>query len=261
MKFEIQIGQKFHHLTFDGLAPKRDGDSRKYARFHCDCGVDVVKLLTKVTQGNVKSCGCLRRDRLVEFRKDMVGRRYTRLLVVCQAPTIGGVSQWECLCDCGTRKVLPLHNLSNGSTKSCGCLLRESAAIRLRDRLKGKRAKNWKGVGDVSKTYWNTIWSGAQERGIEILITHQDCADLFQKQEGKCALTGKNLGFDSIGGRSDGTASLDRIDSTKGYFIGNVQWIHKDVQRMKWAFPQDAFIDMCRAVADFHDAKNHIVGI
>jgi len=48
----------------------------------------------------------------------------------------------------------------------------------------------------------------------------------------------------------ENTASLDRIDSSKGYVKDNVQWVHKDINRMKWNFPQDKFVKLCSFVAN-----------
>ena len=50
------------------------------------------------------------------------------------------------------------------------------------------------------------------------------------------------------------TASLDRIDSTRGYTVDNIQWIHKDLNRMKWNLPNDYFINICTLVAN-HNKK------
>lgn len=44
------------------------------------------------------------------------------------------------------------------------------------------------------------------------------------------------------------TASLDRIDNTKGYLEDNVQFVHKDINRMKWAHSQQYFIELCSKV-------------
>lgn len=46
------------------------------------------------------------------------------------------------------------------------------------------------------------------------------------------------------------TASLDRIDSGQGYTNSNIQWVHSMVNMCKNKYPQDKFIEMCRAVAD-----------
>jgi len=49
-----------------------------------------------------------------------------------------------------------------------------------------------------------------------------------------------------------GDASLDRIDNSKGYHLNNVQWVHKDVNRMKWIFEQDYFIKLCNKVSEYN---------
>jgi len=45
------------------------------------------------------------------------------------------------------------------------------------------------------------------------------------------------------------TASLDRIDSSKGYVKGNLQWVHKDINMMKNHYNQKYFIEICKKVA------------
>lgn len=41
------------------------------------------------------------------------------------------------------------------------------------------------------------------------------------------------------------TASLDRIDSSKGYIEGNVQWLHKDINRLKINYSDEDLIQIC----------------
>ena len=50
------------------------------------------------------------------------------------------------------------------------------------------------------------------------------------------------------------TASLDRIDSEKGYVAGNVHWVHKTVNKMKMEFSVDDFVSVCKEVAE-HKSK------
>lgn len=47
------------------------------------------------------------------------------------------------------------------------------------------------------------------------------------------------------------TASLDRIDSTKGYVEGNVQWIHKRLNIMKGKSTDVTFIKDCERVVRY----------
>jgi hypothetical protein len=79
-------------------------------------------------------------------------------------------------------------------------------------------------------------------------LTIEQAWELYQKQEGKCALSGLPIFFPATN-KGEFTASLDRIDSSKGYIEGNVQWVHKDINIMKNKFPQDYFIKICKLVA------------
>lgn len=53
------------------------------------------------------------------------------------------------------------------------------------------------------------------------------------------------------------TASLDRIDSSKGYKIENIQWVHKDINQMKSALENNKFIELCELVSE-NQRKKHV---
>lgn len=57
--------------------------------------------------------------------KDMTGKRFTRLFVVDRAGLKKGGASWNCVCDCGNKKIVVGGMLRNGKTKSCGCLKKE----------------------------------------------------------------------------------------------------------------------------------------
>lgn len=71
---------------------------------------------------------------------------------------------------------------------------------------------------------------------------------MYLKQNNKCALSGMSIGWSKTG--LTATASIDRIDSSEGYLMENVQLVHKDVNFMKQQFDQTYFIEMCKAIAD-----------
>ena len=62
-------------------------------------------------------------------------------------------------------------------------------------------------------------------------------------------MTGIDLTFDTLVNTFDGTASLDRIDSSKGYTKDNVQWVHKDINYIKRDLSDSEFITLCKKVA------------
>lgn len=148
---------------------------------------------------------------------------------------------WICDCKCGTKSIsVRSSQLRNGKAKSCGC-------------LRYKRYR-WKGYGEISGSYWYMIQSHAKNRNREFNITLEQIWNLFLKQNRKCALTGIELTFtsDYRNSKNKQTASLDRIDSEKGYIIDNVQWLHKDVNELKRNYPQDKFLTWVKLIAEYN---------
>lgn len=114
-----------------------------------------------------------------------------------------------------------------------------------------KRNRNWKGFGLISGGYFNNLIRWAKNRNLEFHITIDYIWDLFIKQNGCCSITNLPIFFTN---RKDikQTASLDRIDSSKGYIEGNVQWVHKTINQMKWDFDQDYFISTCSKIHNYN---------
>lgn len=66
------------------------------------------------------------REQVLQNKGCEPGARFGRLVVICPVErSKHGHLQVVCLCDCGKHKVVAKTNLSNGSTRSCGCLRRE----------------------------------------------------------------------------------------------------------------------------------------
>lgn len=101
----------------------------------------------------------------------------------------------------------------------------------------------------VHSTTWSRIVSNAKRRGLPVTLTPNEVWDLLVQQEFRCRLSGLPI-------QERENASLDRIDNTKGYVAGNVQWVHKDINRMKNTHTQAYFTDLCRAVAEVSHATD-----
>lgn len=151
--------------------------------------------------------------------------------------------KWHCQCKCGVEKWIRTSHLNGGLTRSC------SKCSNIYRRL-GK-------VGNLPLTDINRYKYGAKIRKYEWSLTNNYLWELYQKQDGKCSLSGVDLSFSESGigkkGAKDvSTASLDRIDSTKGYTAGNVQWIHKDINKMKNNQPQESFLEWCKLINNYN---------
>jgi hypothetical protein len=112
-------------------------------------------------------------------------------------------------------------------------------------------SKNFSGVGNLYKSQWGNIITRAKQKHINILITIENAWNLFCSQNGCCIYSGLPLSMPKIGKKWGGTASLDRIDSLEDYTLDNIQWIHKDLNDMKWDLSDVYFREMCKLVYDY----------
>jgi len=188
-------------------------------------------------------------------RGDVVGKVFGWWTVIKEKPyTPYEIAKVFCGCRCGTTRWIGLSGLKRGKTKSCGCLTVERSSL-----------QNYRGIGDLSKSYVTRIKSSAKSRGIEFVLTAEFLWELFVAQDGKCAITGVPLVMDrhfrkSMAAKNKNqTASLDRKDSSLGYVKGNVQWVHLDINMMKHNKSERRFVELCQAVAG-HAANRGLNG-
>lgn len=188
----------------------------------------------------------------MEKYKNCIGEVFGKLVIEekIERPlglNYGGEEWVKCKCACGNTISVAYRALVYKKTKSCGCV----------NRRRGPEHKDWRGCGEISMDHFSTYKRNAKAKNREFSITLEYAWELFLKQNRKCAITGEELTFDLYGGlnkkRKDTckiTASLDRIDSSLGYVVGNVQWIHKKINIMKNDSPQEEFIEWCKKVAN-----------
>lgn len=157
---------------------------------------------------------------------------YTHAGYVQKHPT------WDVLCACGkVYNVIGFRLKGKKALMSC----RECA----------NRAKQLN--GQLSHHYLRRLQISASKRGIyfDLGVTKEYLLGLLSAQNKRCAMSGLDIGFAaSVHGEKHGesTASLDRVDNAKGYEVGNVQWLHKDVNRLKGTFDQARVIELARAI-------------
>jgi hypothetical protein len=112
---------------------------------------------------------------------------------------------------------------------------------------------DWTGTPGIPSHYYTRTKDSAKKRNISFEISNEEMYKLYVEQSRSCALTGVPISF-----TDKNKASLDRIDSSIGYTSNNVQWVHKDINRMKSVFPQEHFVSLCHAVANNTPKPNNI---
>lgn len=287
MRGKDLIGQKFNRLTVVEKI-KIDGRSDAYWRCICDCGQETIQSTYILNKGIVKSCGCYKKEIdktkfLKGFEKiltknyleeeyvnkkrslrnigkeincsatcvkkyltkhdipvfnrlyDILNKRFGKLIVIKRLPNKNTrQSRWLCQCDCGNQKEIHGYFLVRGATKSCGCYKKQTA--------------NFLGFNNLSGKYWGRIKRKALERNLTFNINIEDAWNIFEKQKNKCALSGLPIFLSRNISLKKQTASLDRIDSTKGYELNNIQWVHVDINKLKNNFPEEKLFFLCNQI-------------
>lgn len=115
-------GKTFYYLKVLNREPNRNG--RTYWRCQCKCGNEIIVQGRSLTNGNSKSCGCYKSQRIGEIKKiNELGNRYGKLVVIQDGGSNSkGLRYWICKCDCGTITKVSGPQLRSGKTQSCGCL-------------------------------------------------------------------------------------------------------------------------------------------
>lgn len=169
---------------------------------------------------------------------DLTGKRYGKLVVVELLPerTVCKTRVWLCKCDCGKTKAVRRSSLVAGMTKTCGCGAHPSRQENV----------NWRGYEEMSLDFYTTLKRNAESRDLDFNVTMKYLWDLYIAQNKKCNLSGLPIEFGRK--RASTSVSVDRIDSTKGYVEGNVQWVHKKINIMKNVYSQEEFIILCKQV-------------
>lgn len=185
-------------------------------------GVAKETLLKRMKAWGVKNISIAERN-----ANRLVGNRYGKIVVL----GYHGVDKFgklllKCKCDCGNKKIINKSSLSRSLTQSCGCL-----------KIEKIRQKH---VHDLSPAYFRRCKKGAVERNIKFTIDEEYVWEIYEKQKGKCAISGTPIKFHPNYNYSKyQTASIDRINSKKGYVKGNIQIVHKTINVIKWNLTEE----------------------
>jgi len=237
---EIPIGYQCNKWT----VIEKSERGKQGIRYKCKCACGYVGYQTASDLYNKKSvqckkCGC---KNSIRKRTNIIGLLFGKWRVLEEIDKIW--VKCECQCPQKTIALIKRTNLISHNYSMC----------KICHKINNSR-KQWKGHGEISGHKWAVMKKGALSRDLEFNITREYVWELFKKQNRKCALTGIELKFrlplimaGTPDAQGEDTASLDRIDSSKGYTVDNIQWVHKDIQKMKMDFDQNYFIEMCKKI-------------
>lgn len=190
---------------------------------------------------NCNETSLVRLSALKSMRKScthckMQYREYPRIELACNA--------------CGKPVVVPSNRYSVSCDSKCRAIYlgRKSAEFRKAS------------VENTLKQLAVQVKSRAKRKDITCDIDAEFLLTLLERQEGKCAGTGRELlpsMYTAEKHRSDkDTVSVDRIDSNLGYTRDNIQLVGFHYNTAKNSFSDEEFINLCRDVVLNADKKN-----
>ena len=224
-EFVDLTGRRFDKLVVIGLS-----EIKKYTRSYinvwrckCDCGNEVTILERSLLKDTGHSCGCQTR------LKDLTGKRFGRLLVLERSKnnTNSNKPKWICKCDCGNIVEKSGNSLTNGKTKSCGCLKIEADHNRTKthgDTAEGKTSRLYVVWADIKQRCFNknnTAYPYYGGRGIKMCDEWRYNYSSFKEWS---YANGYNDTFEKY------QCTIDRIDTNKDYCPENCRWVPMKIQ-------------------------------
>ena len=237
--YKDHTGEQFGSWTVLGLDENQFKESNHIKwRCRCKCGNEHSSKIEHFKHGSDRCRECY----IKSIKIDLTGKKIGKWTVI---ERIGG-QYWLCRCGCGYEGQIKTSRLTGRYTSQCH---------------KCANQKNIFGSDKITDSMICHIRRGAYDRNLSFNISKEFLQELYKKQDRKCALTGIPIFFaesHDLYKQGQTTCSLDRIDSSKGYEPDNVQWVHRDINRMKWQFGQNHLITLCRKIVKYSNNYNKI---
>jgi hypothetical protein len=182
---------------------------------------------------------------------NLAGKKFGRLVAIERIGTSPeGLALWRCVCDCGAEKVARSIALTQGNTRSCGCLnlerKRESAQLR----------RKHTPLDAAKKIQLSAYERGALGRGFEWSLTDKEFFEITSRDCHYCGAAPVECCHVARKGNGDYFANgIDRIDSTKGYTLENTVPCCSPCNHAKRNHSKAKFIARCVAVAERNKAE------
>ncbi len=217
----------------------------------CDCGNNTLVKTSRL--GFTKSCGCLQKEHYKRFEKQRIltyqkekkriGEKQGQLIIIdVYKKEKNNRIGYLCKCTCGGTKCIDKKYFDQYKPQTCN-----SKADRRR-RIIGSNNSNWRGCGEIPGRYLSAIKISAKNRNLIFNLKIEDLWEQYKLQNGMCAISGMQLDIDA-------NASIDRIDSSKGYIKDNIQWVHKHINIMKNSQTMNQFLNICRIITEYNANK------
>ena len=232
-KLSCEIGEKFGYWeVINNIPISKSGHS--YVKVRCKCGKEEDKCLSDLISGRTTGCrSCKARERSRDIH---IGDTYKHWTVIDGPRTSEhNCLEWFVKCDCGKNTRWIQGNELMNPNKCFEC--QQCAAKKRGNSIAVSNGK----VGELTLTRYTHLVKSATKRHKEFNVSIEYLWNLFKSQKQICAITGEYI-------ESIKEASLDRIDSSKDYVEGNLQWTTYIANVSKHTMTMEQLYDFCKKV-------------
>ena len=214
-RFIDLTGKRFGDLTVIGVSEARNRGVLSWDCV-CDCGVTKTIAGPELRNGQTKTCGCgMHRGRA----KDITGKQKGSLTAIESTgkKSANGDYIWKFLCSCGEYCEKTIGNFNYKKNPKCGsCSAKEMLEVAEKRKTHGfsKNHKTYKAWCRIKERCYNKGSKDYETYGARGIGLQEELrADFlkFYAEVGEAPSDGKRW-------------SIDRIDHTKDYEIGNMRW-------------------------------------
>lgn len=240
-KDALKIGEIYGNWEIVGEGFKRN--TNWYFPAKCSCGTKITNQqkskLLHLKCNPCKHCCNVNKQKPIE-NGDIFGKRK---IIDNTIVSIKNRLSIKCECQCGRIDMMAISDLIDNIRVKCKECFLQTKRI------------------SVFHHIFNQLSQSAKKRDIVVNITVEDLINQWEKQKGICALSKVKLilaeGYIEQHIERKTTASVDRIDSNKEYTIDNIQFVHKDVNRMKSNFTEEKLIRLCKQIYEEYQWANY----
>jgi hypothetical protein len=158
------------------------------------------------------------RNRPLKDYSGQVFGRLTAIELVSRDESSNNRHIWRFLCECGTIKDIRIPTVRNGTTKSCGCIAKETLIRRNTvhglSRSNKKEYRSWKDMRARCFNPMDTDFHSYGGRGITVCERWNDFASFFA----------------DMGKKPTPKHTIDRVDVNGNYEPSNCRWADAETQ-------------------------------
>lgn len=213
---DIKIGDSWNSLKIIGKSEKEN-----HWDVQCNCGNIVSVHSGAIKRKEYNTCG--------KCFKNLLGEKIGRLEVI-KYLGIFPISEnkranyWECLCDCGNRKILMYTQITQKLVLSCGCLRQEQASINSKNSMKYD--------DDISGNVynlWTVLKKSIKNKNIQMFTCQCFCGTI--RDVDKYSLV--NFITNSCGCETRKNVSIAKLKNLTGMVFGHLSILELLKERSK----------------------------